>query len=795
MTSRIERLRDQIYDTPPSVDVVRARLITKAFQENPCDPVCLQMGKALYRILDEMPICIDPGELIVGRPTLRPRAAQLYPEVQAGWMGAELATVSTRQWDPLLLDEADRQELETQIIPFWKGKTINEKVFGHLPEETKNILYRDPNVYPTQPTALIDNFSLLEKGIGTVVPNYERVLTLGVNGILDMIQQKMCALCLQDPQDIPKYQFYRAAQFALKGLLRLAERYALLADQLAQTESNPARREELHRIAQVCTRVPAQPPRDFWEAIQAFWFTHLMVRIEESGHSLSPGRFDQYLYPFYQMDPSPNKDELVLELIECCFIKFSELMLFCSTSTSKSYTGVPQWQNLNLGGKTPDGRDATNELSYLSIRAMQELKLVQPDISVRVHENTPEDFLIEACRLSKLGTGHPKFYNEDLISMSMAAKGLTIEEARDFAVMGCVEPRVQRKEGIHLTGGFINLPAGLELALNDGKWKLLDKQVGLHTGDPRSFTSFEEFLAAYKIQLKYMVEQLFIINAFAEQEYSNLLSSPFLSALTEGCIEQGKDLQHGGARYNFGPSVNMIGIADTADSLMAIKKLVFEEKKVSMEQLLQALDSNFEQDPQLYYQILNDVEKYGNDIDEVDYLLNDIVMFVNREIMKFKNIFGGTAQSGIIPVTSGITFGRVVGALPNGRKAGEPYADSVSPTPGAEKKGPTAVLKSVAKLDPARLRNGVLFNLRINPDMVKDDAGLAKFATFVRLCCDVGIWHIQFNVVDNKVLRDAQLHPAQYRDLLVRVAGYSAYFTGLHEDVQNDLIRRVQHDI
>jgi len=472
--------------------------------------------------------------------SLRPRAAQLFPEVQAGWLDAELDTASTREWDPLEISDADKAELRADILPFWKGKTIAERLFAQCPPETARLIYQEPGLWPTKSTGIIDNYSrlfaqcppetarliyqepglwptkstgiidnysLIQKGIGTVVPNYRKVLECGVNGIIRQIDARTAALDLSNPEDVQRRLFLESARLALNGLVGFAE------------ESDPVRKAELLRIQRACSWVPANPPRNFHEAVQSFWFTHLAVRIEESGHSLSPGRFDQYMLPYLGEDEDRG---LVLELLECLMIKFSELMLFANADTSKFYTGVPQWQNLNLGGRLPDGRDATNELSYLCLQAMINMRVVQPDISVRIHADTPEDFLRKACELSRLGTGHPKFYNEDLIAYSLACKGLSIEESRDFAIMGCVEPRVQAKEGIHLTGGFINLPAALELALNDGVWRRTGKRVGLPTGDARKFRSFDEVKAAYEAQLSHMIRHMFVVNAIAENAYSEL---------------------------------------------------------------------------------------------------------------------------------------------------------------------------------------------------------------------------------------------------------------------------------
>jgi len=762
MNSRVERLRARLVGERPSVDITRARIVTRVHRECEGQPLVSTWGKAMYQLFMELPVSIAPGELIVGLPTLRPRAAQLFPEVQAGWLDAELDTVSTREWDPLEISDADKAELRADILPFWKGKTIAERLFAQCPPETARLIYQEPGLWPTKSTGIIDNYSLIQKGIGTVVPNYRKVLECGVNGIIRQIDARTAALDLSNPEDVQRRLFLESARLALNGLVGFAERYARRAGELAQEESDPVRKAELLRIQRACSWVPANPPRNFHEAVQSFWFTHLAVRIEESGHSLSPGRFDQYMLPYLGEDEDRG---LVLELLECLMIKFSELMLFANADTSKFYTGVPQWQNLNLGGRLPDGRDATNELSYLCLQAMINMRVVQPDISVRIHADTPEDFLRKACELSRLGTGHPKFYNEDLIAYSLACKGLSIEESRDFAIMGCVEPRVQAKEGIHLTGGFINLPAALELALNDGVWRRTGKRVGLPTGDARKFRSFDEVKAAYEAQLSHMIRHMFVVNAIAENAYSEL------------------------------PAVNEIGVADTGDSLAAIKKLVFDEHKLTMDELLTAIEHDFEGYDEIRGMLLHDAPKFGNDEDYVDYITRDAVQFGNREVMRYRNIFGGQAQAGIIAVTAGIPFGTVVGALPSGRKAGQPLADNSSPSPGNDRLGPTAVARSVAKLDPAALRNGTLLNLRLSPQSTAGDEGLRRMSSFIRGLFDVGCWHVQFNVVDTRTLRDAQEHPAEYTDLLVRVAGYSAYFTQLHRDVQEDIIQRTEHGL
>lgn len=776
----------------PSVDINRARIVTRVHRECAGEPLVTVWGKAMYRLFIELPIDIAPGELIVGLPTLRPRGAQLFPEVQSGWLDAELDRVSTREWDPLEITEEDKKELRADILPYWDGRTIAERLFAQCPSDTARLIYLEPGVWPTKSTGIIDNYSLIQKGIGTVVPNYRKVLEHGVSGIIQQIDERAAALDMADPDDVQRKLFLDSARLALQGLVEFARRYSRRAAELAATESDPARKAELRRISEICAWVPENAPRDFHEAMQSFWFIQLAVRIEESGHSLSPGRFDQYMLPY--LGPDEDRDR-VLELLECLMVKFSELMLFVNADTSKFYTGVPQWQNFNLGGRLSNGQDATNELSYLCLDAMMNVRVVQPDISVRIHTETPEAFLLKASELSRLGTGHPKFYNEDLIAYSLACKGLSIVESRDFAIMGCVEPRVQAKEGIHLTGGFINLPAALELALNDGVWRRTGKRVGLPTGDARAFTTYEEVHAAYEAQLSYIIRHMFVVNAIAENAYSELLCSPFLSALTEGCIESGRSLQKGGATYNFGPAVNEIGVADTGDSLAAIKKLVFDEKRLTMNELLTAIEHDFEGYDEVRSMLMHDAPKFGNDDDYVDDITRDAVHIGNREVMRYRNIFGGQAQSGIIAVTAGIPFGTVVGALPSGRKAGQPLADNSSPSQGSDRLGPTAVARSVGKLDAAPLRNGTLLNLRLSPRSTSGDDGLHRMAAFVRGLFDVGCWHAQFNVVDSRTLRDAQEHPVEYADLLVRVAGYSAYFTQLHRDVQEDIIHRTEHGL
>lgn len=794
-SKRVSNLKERLDKQERSVEIDRALLITESYKKNEGKPLILRMALALEHILKNLPVVIDSNELIAGRPTRKAKAAQIFPEVQAGWLEGELPKIRTRKIDPFALSQDDEDILRREILPYWKGKTINEKVFDQIPGWVKVLLYENPSHYPAAGTSIIDNFSLLEKGIGTVVPNYEAVLKKGLNGLIDEAEQGIAHLDLTDPESIRKHEYLTAAVISLRALIRFAGRYADEAERQAEEEDDLKRKSELRELGRICRKVPAEKADTFYEAVQSFWFVHLMVRIENSGHSISPGRFDQYMYPYYVLEKKEGREHRALELIECLFIKFSELTLFSSSGTSVCYPGIPQWQNFNLGGKTKDGKDAVNELSYLCLQAMEEVRTVQPDISVRIHPGTPERFLREACKLSALGTGHPKFYNEDLMAFSMAAKGVSLEDARNFSIMGCVEPRVTRKEGIHLTGGFINLPIGIEFVLTNGRWRKTGEQIGIKTGDPREFRDFQEFFDAWKAQMDYLVKALFTIDAFAEQEYVRTIATPFISAITEGTIAKGKSLQEGGAEYNFGPSVNLIGVGDTADSLLAIKKLVFEEKKYSMDQIVAALENDFQDNEILAHVLASDPCKYGNGILEADRIAKEAVQYVNKAICRNKNIFGGKAQAGIIPVTSGIAFGRAVGALPNGRKAGKPLADGVSPVHGAEQGGPTDVLHSVCRLDPVSLTNGILFNYRISPQAVKAENGLSKFAALVRSYCDLGGWHIQFNVVDNETLRDAKVHPDQYPDLMVRVAGYSAYFAQLSEEVQDDIIERYEYVI
>lgn len=793
MNERVSKIRQQLQESIPSVDIVRARVYTKVHREWRALPLITRNALALKELFETIPIAIHEDELIVGAPTVERRAAQVFPEVQAGWLADELEGLGTREWDPLALTPEDRRELEETIIPFWQGHTINERIFHQLGDDTKNFLYMNPDEYPRKPSCLVDNFSLLEKGIGTTVPNYKVMLEKGAKALLAEAVEARSKLDPTDTENIDKIVFYEAAETVLKAFMRLAERYADLALALAAEEERPGRRAELLEIARICRKVPAEPSDSFHEALQSFWFTHMAVRIDLSGHSLSPGRFDQYMRPYYENDASlgETKKERALELLELLYLKFSELMLLVSTPTSRHYAGVPQWQNLNVGGVKPDGTDATNDLSYLCIEAMSDLAIVQPDISIRVHEHTPEKLLLAACRLSRQGTGHPKYYNDELITLSMTSRGLSIEEARNFSIMGCVEPRAYG-EGIHLTGGHVNVPIALELALNNGVFLLTGKKIGVETGDPATFDTFDKLWKAFKIQLDNMVNHLFIIDAYAERAYVDLISTPFLSVITPDCLGRGRSLQQGGARYNFGPAVNLFGCTDTGDSLYAIKKVVYEKKEISLTELIKILRKNFEGHEDIRQYLLNKVDKYGNDIDEVDYMVRDVAQTGSDAVMRYRNIFGGQADGGIIPVTSGIAFGLVAGALPSGRKSGVAYADSVSPMPGMDVNGPTAALRSVGKMDLVKLKNGTLLNIKINPSCVKDEAGLRKFADLIRGAFNDKVWHVQANCVTADTLRAAQEKPAEYKDLLVRVAGYSAYFANLHKEVQEDIIKRTE---
>ncbi|MBQ7064575.1 MAG: glycyl radical protein [Firmicutes bacterium] len=825
---RIQRLIDHLYAKLPVVEADRAVLLTESYRSSEGDPIIIRRAKAFDHICRHIPIIIRPEELIVGSASQAPRGCQVFPEYSFEWLESEFDTMETREADPFHIEEDTKRTLH-EVYKYWKGRTTSELATSYMAPEA--LLAIEHNMFTPG--------NYFYNGIGHVTVCYGRIITEGLESIKRQAAEALLECHFGDGDYARRSHFLQAVIAATEAACVYAERYSELARQEASRETDPVRRAELEVIASNCARVPRYGARNFYEACQSFWFIQMLLQMESSGHSISPGRFDQYMYPFYKKDLDAGKitPESAQELMDCIWIKLNDLNKIRDAASAKGFAGYSLFQNLIAGGQTPDGRDATNDLSYMCIEASMHVLLPQPSFSVRVWNGSPQEFLMRAAELTRTGIGLPAYYNDEVIIPALLSRGLTMEDARDYNIIGCVEPQKAGKtDGWH-DAAFYNMCRPLELVFSNG----VDKgvQVGLQTGDVTAFRTFDEFYDAYKKQQNYMLSLLVNADNAIDVAHAERCPLPFLSGMIEDCIGRGKSVQEGGAVYNFtGPQG--FGIANMADSLYAIKTLVYEQHKLSMADLRDALAANYgkERTPEeaqevavevaralaadgvtlteaqvrkLYetartgglseeqrakYQaihgMLEEVPKFGNDIAEVDAFARDVAYTYTRPLQNFMNPRGGHYQAGLYPVSANVPLGAQTGATPDGRYAGTPVADGVSPSAGRDTHGPTASANSVSRLDHYIASNGTLFNMKFHPSALAGREGLANFVALIRSYFDQKGSHMQFNVVSRETLIDAQKHPENYRSLVVRVAGYSALFTTLSRSLQDDIINRTE---
>lgn len=831
-TERIERLKNTIVNAIPFVESERAVLITESYKETERQSPIMRRAKAVEKIFNNLPITIRDDELIVGSITKNPRSTEICPEFSYDWVAKEFDTMSTRMADPFQIPKQTAEEL-SQAFKYWKGKTTSELADSYMSKKTKECM--ENGVFT------VGNY--FYGGVGHVCVDYGKVLKKGFKGVITEVVCAMSKMERKDPDYIKKQQFYNAVIIAYTSAINFAHRYRDKAREMASKEANSTRKAELLKIAENCDRVPENGASSFYEACQSFWFVQILLQIESSGHSISPGRFDQYMYPYLEADKSIS-EKFAQELIDCVWVKFNDINKTRDEVSAQAFAGYAVFQNLCVGGQTEGGLDATNKLSYMCMEATAHVKLPAPSFSVRIWQGTPDEFLLRACEVARLGTGVPAMYNDEVIIPALVNRGVSLSDARNYCIIGCVEPQCPHKtEGWH-DAAFFNVAKVLEITLNDGKVK--DKQLGPATGDMTSFKNINEFFTAFKKQMKYFVYHLAEADNCVDYAHAERAPLPFLSALVDDCIGRGKSLQEGGAVYNFtGPQA--FGIADTGDSVYAIEKHVFEDKDVNMEQLKEALNSNFGHEDtekgsadseniaemkiyeavkkilsasgsadleQIKNKIVNEVggyddssdfeslrrlldstPSYGNDIDAVDMIARKCAQIYCHEVEKYTNPRGGQFQAGIYPVSANVLFGKDVEALPDGRLAKQPLADGVSPRAGKDTHGPTAAANSVAKLDHCIASNGTLYNQKFLPSAIAGDTGLKNFSSVVRSYFDHKGMHVQFNVVDRETLLEAQREPEKHKDLVVRVAGYSAQFVVLAKEVQDNIISRTEQTL
>ena len=788
----------------------------------------IRRAKAFQHILENIPITIRDLELVVGSSTLAPRGCQTFPEFSYEWLEAEFDTVETRSADPFYISEQTKKELK-EANAYWKGRTTSDLATAYMEPET--LLDIEHNIFTPG--------NYFYNGVGHVTVKYGEVLEIGFSGIRKKAEDELASMKVSDGNYQTKSRFLEAVMISCDAAITYARRYAKLALEMAEKCSDPVRKKELLIIAQNCANVPEKGATGFYEACQSFWFVQQLLQIESSGHSISPGRFDQYMYPYYKKDLDSGKitREFAQELLDCIWVKLNDLNKCRDAASAEGFAGYSLFQNLIVGGQNEEGIDVTNDLSFMCITSSMHVFLPMPSLSVRVWNGSPHEFLIYAAELTRTGIGLPAYYNDEVIIPALQNRGLSLADAREYNIIGCVEPQKAGKtEGWH-DAAFFNMCRPLELVFSNGMDK--GEMVGIPTGDVTQMKTFDEFFDAYKKQMEYFISLLVNADNAIDVAHAERCPLPFLSCMVDDCMKRGKSVQEGGAVYNFtGPQG--FGIANMADSLYAIRKLVYEEKKVTMEEMKEALAWNYgkgidaqsaadittivmqklqengigvneqtakavmtaalgaEPSPEKkarfeeIHKLIDEVPKYGNDIPDVDYFARDVAYTYTKPLQKYKNPRGGHYQAGLYPVSANVPLGGQTGATPDGRYAHTPVADGVSPSAGKDVKGPTAAATSVSRLDHFIVSNGTLFNQKFHPSALAGREGLEKFVALIRGYFDQKGMHMQFNVVDRETLLDAQKHPEKYKHLVVRVAGYSALFTTLSRSLQDDIIRRTE---
>lgn len=794
---RIDRMLKQIRKEPPRITVARARLLTESFKTTEGKPVVLRWALALGKILDEIDIHIGDDDLIVGRCGPPGRYGILYPELRGAWLEKGIETFPTRKEGRFVITDEDITVVRETILPYWKGRTVFEVNFDLLPAETRRVLYDDADPY-TPNYAVID--STTDRSSQQWVPDYAKVLTLGFNGIRKNAEARLAALDPFDPDNnFEKRPFLEAIVIVCRAMVRYARRHADLAREMAAQETREDRKRELLSIAAICDKVPGEPAETFREAIQAQWFTQVGFRFEQMhGGTIGNGRIDQYLHPFYAEDIRQGRltDDDVLELLEHLWLNLAQNVTLQQSGAIFHNEGVPHFEATTIGGQTRTGRDATNELTYLVLQSKKEFPLDYPDLAVRIHARTPDRFLAAICDLIKEGTGFPKLLNDEAVIPFLLAKGASLEEVRDYCVSSCTEVRLINRD-IYMVGNmYVNLGAAMEMALSDGYLRVRGpRRFGAATGDPKRFKTFDDVMDAFKTQVMFLATHCFIQDRVHAALRPGLLASPLQSSLHDLCMQQAVDIQQGRIEGGIAPGFwDPIGLGTAIDSLAALKKLVYDDAVVTMDQIIDALEDNFEGHELLEKRCLN-APKFGNNNPAADDIGRDLEEFFRSVSHRYTNLSGGKLDVRYVPVTSHVPLGRIVGALPNGRKAAEPLSEGMAPSQGCDVKGPTASLLSVARQKETAYSEGGegVLNMKLSPEIVAGDEGNKVLAALIRAWCDLKIWHIQFNIVNGATLRAARKDAAKYRNLLVRVAGYSAYFVDLSEELQEEIINRTEH--
>lgn len=784
MTERIKKLREQSLNAIPSISHERALLLTKFYKSHEAQKYSVPVTRALAfkYILENKELCVNDGELIVGEKGPEPKATPTYPELCVH-SSEDLEILHNREKVWFKSSDKTKEIILNEVAPFWKGKSIREKILSEVDQEWIDA-YK---------AGVFTEF-MEQRAPGHTVAD-DKIYHKGMIDFINNIRDSIASLnFFSDKDAFAKREELRAMEISANALINFAKRYSEKLYELARSEKDINRRNELETMAGICNRVPANAPRTFWEALQYYWFVHIAVTTElNTWDSFNPGRLDQHLYPFYKRDLESGliTEEFAKELLHSFWIKFNNQpappKVGVTAQESNTYT---DFCLINLGGVNENGEDATNELTYLLLDVIEEMRLLQPSSMVQVSKKNPDRLLKRALKIIKTGFGQPSIFNTDAIIQELTRQGKSIIDARLGGASGCVEAGAFGKESYILTGYF-NLPKILELTLYNGFDPRTQKQIGLKTGDPNSFLTFDEFYNAFEKQLNHFIDIKIKGNLVIERIYAQYMPAPFLSILIDDCIKKGKDYNDGGARYN-SSYVQGVGIGTITDSLASIKYNVFEKNFFTMQEMIDTLKNNFQDKDNIRKKLINETPKYGNDDDYADNITRQVFESYFKAIDGRPNTKGGHFRVNLLPTTCHVYFGSVLGATPDGRFAKEPVSEGISPVQGADVNGPTSVIKSASKIDHLRT-GGTLLNQKFTPNFLSTEEGIEKVLYLIRSYFRMDGHHIQFNVVDADTLRDAQKHPEKYRDLIVRVAGYSDYFVDLGEDLQNEIIRRTEH--
>lgn len=775
-SQRIQSLRNKTMSADRYLSIEQAKLITLSYQQNENLPVVLKRAEALAKSLSEIPVAIDPEELIVGNRTPDSRAGVVFPEAGINWLVNEIETLPCRPQDPFKVKPDDIVYFKEVIVPFWKGKTLEDDIYRSYGKEISSI-------------ESVVKINQKDHAQGHICPDVEDWLTFGPAGLLRKATEK-----LGDSEENKK-DFYKSICISLRASCNFISRYSVLASDLAEIQEDDKLKINLTEVAEICARLSESPPETFREALQSVWFLFVILHMESNASSFSPGRMDQYLYQYYKKDIESGKinNDLAIELLDALFIKFNQIVYMRNSHSARYFAGFPIGFNITVGGQNKNGEDSTNELSYLILKTQDHIRLPQPNLTARLHKKTPGDFISECSRIIGLGNGIPQIVNDESIIPALKTIGIESEDSYNYALVGCVELSTQGNYLGWSDAAMFNLVKVIELTINNGRCMITGNQLGPETGSFENFPDYKSFILAFKKQIEFFIEKMISACEVVEKSHQLHLPSPFLSSVVDDCLANGMDVTAGGARYNLS-GIQAIQVANIADSLAVLKKLVFEEKTVKKRTMLHALRTNFEGNETLRQICVNRVPKYGNDVAWVDELGAEVVTFFSENLKRHRNFRGGRYHMGLYTVSAHVPMGQNVAATPDGRFAHTPLADGgMSPMYGRDKQGPTAVFNSISRVPSHLATNGTLLNMKFLPSLFNNISDREKFSSLLRSFICLPVNHVQFNVVTAQELINAKNDPESYRGLTIRVAGYTAYFTELSGDLQDEIINRTTH--